>query len=141
MPSVANCNVPNKSRRKAQRNKIQKRRATSGIAKNPRGMALSTVIHPTSGPLAPLSGKKARKVEKARNHARQRALEKELAERGEVSMTDAPVTTKSKKKESSGAGADGMDVDETLIMSPATRLKGTGYESSDNEKDSAMYWT
>lgn len=87
MPSVANCNVPNKSRRKSNRNKIQKRRATSGIAKNPRGMALSTVIHPTSGPLAPLSGKKARKVEKARNHARQRALEKELAERGEVSMT------------------------------------------------------
>lgn len=87
MPSVANCNVPNKSRRKSNRNKIQRRRATSGIAKNPRGMALSSVIHPTSGPLAPLSGKKARKVEQARNHARQRALEKELAERGEVSMT------------------------------------------------------
>ncbi|ELR02266.1 hypothetical protein VC83_00636 [Pseudogymnoascus destructans] len=114
MPSVANCNVPNKSRRKSNRNKIQRRRATAGIAKNPRGMALSTVIHPTSGPLAPLSGKKARKVEKARNHARQRALEKELAERGEVSMTDAPVTTKSKNKASEGAGADGMDVDEAL---------------------------
>jgi hypothetical protein len=87
MPSVANCNVPNKSRRKANRNKIQKRRASMGIPKNPRGMALSSVLHPNSGPLAPLSGKKARKVEKARNHAKQRALEKELAERGEVAMT------------------------------------------------------
>lgn len=87
MPSVANCNVPNKSRRKANRNKIQKRRSSMGIPKNPRGTAISSVIHPTSGPLAPLSGKKARKVEQARNHARQRALEKELAERGEVAMT------------------------------------------------------
>lgn len=29
-------------------------------------------------------------------------------------LIDAPVTTKSKKKASEGAGADGMDVDEAL---------------------------
>ena len=87
MPSVANCNVPNKSRRKANRSKIQRRKSAAGISKNPRGTVVSSVIYPTSGPLAPLSGKKARKVEKARNHARQRALEKELAAQGEVAMT------------------------------------------------------
>lgn len=77
MPSVANCNVPNKSRRKAQRTKTQKQRASAGIKKNARGTATSSVIHPTSGPLAPLSGKKARKVEKARMHALKRQAEKE----------------------------------------------------------------
>jgi hypothetical protein len=85
MPSRANPNVPNKMRRKSNRSKVQKRSA--GIGKNPRGTARSSVLFPTSGPLAPPSGKKARKLAKAQNHARQRALEKELAEQGEVDMT------------------------------------------------------
>ena len=45
------------------------------------------MLHPTSGPLAPVSGKKARKLEKAANHARQRAIEKALEAEGEVAMT------------------------------------------------------
>ena len=132
MPSVANCNVPNKSRRKANRNKIQKRKAAAGISKNPRGTATSSVIFPTHGPLAPLSSKKARKVEKARNHARQRALEKALAEQGEIAMTgmistqraagiamlichaDAPQTTKSKSTAAAGGSTEKMEVDDVL---------------------------
>jgi hypothetical protein len=88
MPSRGNPNVPNKSRRVANRSKVQKRNAKSGKGvKNPRGTAISSVLHPTGGALAPLSSKKARKVEKARNHARQRAIEKAMEEGGEVMMT------------------------------------------------------
>src|SRR4051794_28794378 len=72
MPSRGNPNVPNKSRRVASRRKVQKKNAVNKISKNPRGTAKSSVLHPTSGPLAPVSGKKARKLEKAQNHARQR---------------------------------------------------------------------
>ena len=86
MPSRGNPNVPNKQRRIANRTKVQKRNAQNGIKKNARGTRQSTVLHPTSGPLAPVSGKKARKLEKAANHARQRAIEKALAEEGEVDM-------------------------------------------------------
>jgi len=87
MPSRRNPNVPNSQRRKSSRAKVQKRNAINKITKNPRGTAVSNVMHPTSGPLAPLSGKKARKVEKARNHARQRALEEAMARDGEIVMT------------------------------------------------------
>jgi hypothetical protein len=45
------------------------------------------VLHPTSGPLAPVSGKKARKLEKAANHARQRAIERAMEADGEIEMT------------------------------------------------------
>lgn len=87
MPSRGNPNVPNKSRRVASRAKVQKKNAINKISKNPRGTASSSVLHPTSGPLAPPSSKKARKLEKAKNHARQRAIEKALAQDGEVVMT------------------------------------------------------
>ena len=87
MPSVANCNVPNKSRRKAQRQKVQKQRASAGIKKNARGTATSSVLYPNSGPGAALSSKKARKVEKARAHALKRAMEKEMERNGETTMT------------------------------------------------------
>lgn len=87
MPSVANCNVPNKSRRKAQRQKVQKQRASAGVKKNARGTATSSVLYPTSGPGAALSSKKARKVEKARAHALKRAMEKEMERNGEATMT------------------------------------------------------
>ena len=79
--------MPNKQRRIASRAKVQKRNAVNKVSKNPRGTAKSTVLYPTSGPLAPVSGKKARKLEKARNHARQRAIEKAMEEEGEVQMT------------------------------------------------------
>jgi len=87
MPSRGNPNVPNKQRRIASRAKVQKRNAVNKVSKNPRGTASSNVLLPTSGPLAPPSGKKARKLEKARNHARQRAVEKAMAQEGEVQMT------------------------------------------------------
>ncbi len=87
MPSRGNPNVPNKQRKTANRAKVQKRSATNKISKNPRGTARSNVLHPTSGPLAPVSGKKARKLEKAQNHARRRAIEKAMEQEGEVEMT------------------------------------------------------
>jgi hypothetical protein len=87
MPSRGNPNVPNKQRRIANRTKVQKRKAKSGITKNARGTRKSNVLYPTSGPLAPVSGKKARKLERAANHARQRAVEKAMAAEGEVEMT------------------------------------------------------
>ncbi|CAL3964500.1 hypothetical protein PZA11_002483 [Diplocarpon coronariae] len=112
MPSRGNPNVPNKQRKIASRVKVQKRSATSGVSKNPRGTAKSSVLHPTSGPLAPLSGKKARKVEKAKKHARRRALEKAMEEQGEVTMTDAPKTTKAKTKaKTDDVEGDTMEVD------------------------------
>lgn len=86
MPSRGNPNVPSKLKRKANRSKVQKRNAGK-IAKNPRGIARSNVLHPTSGPAAPMSAKKARKVERALNHARQRALEAAMEKEGEVVMT------------------------------------------------------
>jgi hypothetical protein len=79
--------VPNKQRRIASRSKVQKKNAVNKVSKNPRGTVRSNVLHPTSGPLAPVSSKKARKLEKAKNHARRRALEKAMEQEGEVQMT------------------------------------------------------
>ena len=87
MPSRANPNVPNKQRRIASRAKVQKRNSVNKISKNPRGTAKSSVLHPTSGPLAPVSGKKAKKLERAQNQARRRAIEKAMEQEGEVEMT------------------------------------------------------
>ena len=87
MPSRGNPNVPNKQRRTASRRKVQKANAIKKIVKNPRGTTKSSVLHPTSGPLAPVSGKKARKLQKAANHARQRQLEQAMEQEGEVQMT------------------------------------------------------
>ncbi|TAQ90830.1 hypothetical protein B7494_g872 [Chlorociboria aeruginascens] len=87
MPSRGNPNVPNKLRRVANRAKVQRRNAINKITKNPRGTARSSVLHPTSGPLAPVSGKKARKIEKAKNHARQRAVERAMQNERQVQMT------------------------------------------------------
>jgi hypothetical protein len=87
MPSRGNPNVPNKQRRIASRAKVQKRNSTNKISKNPRGTAKSSVLHPTSGPSAPVSGKKARKLERAQNKARRRAIEKAMEQEGEVEMT------------------------------------------------------
>lgn len=88
MPSRSNPNVPNRERRKSSRAKVQKRNSLKVHAgRNPRGGAVSSVLHPTGGKLAPLSAKKARKVEKALNHARKRAEAEAMEERGEVEMT------------------------------------------------------
>jgi hypothetical protein len=87
MPSRGNPNVPSKLKRKANRSKVQKRNAGKVTKKNARGTPTSSVLHPTGGPAAPLSGKKARKVEKAINHARRRALEAAMVKEGEVVMT------------------------------------------------------
>jgi len=87
MLTLTPANVPNKQRKVASRRKVQSKKASQGVTKNPRGTAKSTVLHPTSGPLAPPSGKKARKLEKAQNHARRRQIERAMAEEGEVEMT------------------------------------------------------
>jgi hypothetical protein len=87
MPSRGNPNVPNKQRRLASRRKVQKKKALSKVTKNPRGTTKSSVLHPTGGPLAPISSKKARKLERAQNHARSRAVEKAMEQGGEIQMT------------------------------------------------------
>jgi hypothetical protein len=90
MASRGNPNVPSKSKRKANRSKVQSKvqKHNSGkISKNPRGTAPSSVLHATSGPSAPISSKKARKLTRAQNHARRRALEEAMAREGEVVMT------------------------------------------------------
>jgi hypothetical protein len=46
------------------------------------------VLYPTSGTLAAVSGTKVRKLEKAANHAPQRATEKAMEHDWEVEMTD-----------------------------------------------------
>ncbi|CZT50603.1 uncharacterized protein RSE6_11619 [Rhynchosporium secalis] len=112
MPSRGNPNVPNKQRKTASRAKVQKKNAAHKISKNPRGTARSDVLHPTSGPLAPISGKKARKLQKLQNNARRRAHEKAMEEDGEVEMTDAPKATKAKAKEEKKTGEE-MEVDAT----------------------------
>ncbi|KAG4444313.1 hypothetical protein IFR05_000187 [Cadophora sp. M221] len=110
MPSRGNPNVPNKQRKTASRAKVQRRNATNKVSKNPRGTARSDVLHPTSGPLAPVSGKKARKLQKLQNNARRRAIEKAMEQEGEVEMTDAPKTSKSKAKPEKSTD-DQMEVD------------------------------
>ncbi|KAI9746631.1 MAG: hypothetical protein M1818_000345 [Claussenomyces sp. TS43310] len=110
MPSRGNPNVPTKLKRKASRVKVQKHNAKNKISKNPRGTApTNSIIFPSSGPGAPLSGKKARKVQRALNHARQRALEEAMVKEGEVVMTDAPKTTKA--KENKTRTEDDMELD------------------------------
>jgi hypothetical protein len=86
MASRGNPNVPSKFKRKANRSKVQKRNPGK-ISKNRRGTAPSSVLHPTNGPAAPTSGKKARKLARAQNHARRRVLEEAMAKEGEVVMT------------------------------------------------------
>ncbi|TVY39981.1 hypothetical protein LSUB1_G002017, partial [Lachnellula subtilissima] len=54
-------------------------------------------------------GKKAKKLERAQNQARRRAIEKAMEQEGEVEMTDAPKTTKSK---SAKEADDKMEVDD-----------------------------
>jgi hypothetical protein len=58
-----------------------------------------------------VSGKKARKLEKAQNHARRRALENAMEKEGEVEMTDAPTTTKSKSSKATEVDGEKMGVD------------------------------
>lgn len=87
MPSRGNPNVPNKDRRVASRRKLQKKNAVNKVTKNPRGTANSSVLHPTGGPMAPVSKKKARKLERAQNHARARAIEKGMVLEEEAEMS------------------------------------------------------
>ncbi|KAA8568557.1 hypothetical protein MFRU_012g01100 [Monilinia fructicola] len=107
MASKSNPNVPQKKRKVANRAKTQRKNAINKITKNPRGTRASTVLFPTSGPLAPVSGKKARKLQKAQNCARQRALEKAMKE-GEVNMTDAP---EGSEETAANGENQGMEVD------------------------------
>jgi hypothetical protein len=95
MASRGNPNVPSKFKRKANRSKVQskvQKRNSGKTSKNPRGTAPSSVLYPTSGPLAPISGKKARKLARLQNHARRRALQEVMAKEGEVVMTGKVVS-------------------------------------------------
>ncbi|RDL35424.1 Uncharacterized protein BP5553_07355 [Venustampulla echinocandica] len=108
MASRSNPNVPSKQRRTASRAKVQRRKSVNKVTKNPRGTAKSNVLCPTSGPAAPLSGKKAKKLERAQNHARRRAIELAMENEGEVEMIDPPTT----KAKTENAANEKMELDD-----------------------------
>jgi hypothetical protein len=71
--------MPAKSKRKANRGKVAKKNAMK-VAKSRKHTSTVTTQ-------APLSGKKARKLERKANHARKREIEKTMTIKGEVAMT------------------------------------------------------
>ncbi|KAG7006316.1 hypothetical protein G7Y79_00015g039060 [Physcia stellaris] len=113
MPSRSNPNTPTSQKRKTASVLKSKRRNTQRLAHN----KITKPTPRTSQAIrraAPLSRKKARKVEKKVGFAKKRKLEEEM---GEVAMKDVENEGKNmrEKKESAGAKGDeqmGMDVDE-----------------------------
>ncbi|KAL7929816.1 hypothetical protein V8C35DRAFT_172000 [Trichoderma chlorosporum] len=95
MPSVKNPNRLSKNRlaaRAAKAKKANQKRADPAnqnkITKADRTRGARPGLMPTSGPRAPISGKKARKLEKKMGYALKRKMEAE----GEAVMKDAPAT-------------------------------------------------
>ncbi|KAL2015724.1 hypothetical protein VTK56DRAFT_4895 [Thermocarpiscus australiensis] len=110
MPSVKNPNAPSKNRlaaREAKRRKERRKAAAAGqlqkrggaVAKADARRGARPGLLPTSGPRAPVSNKKARKLERKMGYALRRKM---LAE-GEVEMKDAPAE---KEKGSKAAGEE-----------------------------------
>lgn len=91
MPSVKNPNTVGKNRQTAQKSKARKSslkhrasaRLPTRIAKADARRGARTGLMPTSGPNAPLSSKKARKLEKQMAHAIRRKAEAEKAAEAE----------------------------------------------------------
>ena len=84
MPSVKNPNKPSKNRLAARAAKVRKERQKSSAAGRAGAPSLDDQRHgaregllPTSGPKKPVSGKKARKLEKKLGYALKRKMEKE----------------------------------------------------------------
>lgn len=113
MPSRSNPNTPSSQKRKAASALKSKRRHTQRLAHN----KITKPTPRTSQAIrkaAPLSKKKARKVEKKINFARKKHLEEEL---GEVEMRDVEKEGKNMREKKENAGEQGddemrMDVDE-----------------------------
>ena len=113
MPSHTNPNTPKSFKprhaaaRKAKRLRVSKQRAARSSTSTP---ASSAAIRKA----APLSNKKARKLEKKMGHARRRALEDEF-ERREVEMRDVKEPG-SARKEGKELDEERMDVDVDVEM-------------------------
>ncbi|KAK3995564.1 ribosome biogenesis protein ALB1 [Cladorrhinum sp. PSN332] len=102
MPSVKNPNKPSKNRLAARAAKIRKVRQKSSAAGKRGAPSADDQRHgaregllPTSGPKKPVSGKKARKLEKRLGYALKRKMEEE----GVTGMDVEPAT---EKKEETG---------------------------------------
>ncbi|KAL8685287.1 MAG: hypothetical protein Q9218_007859 [Villophora microphyllina] len=111
MPSRSNPNVPSKAKRKTAGVLKSKRKHTQRLTNS---KANKTAIPRTSQALrqsAPLSGKKARKMNKKEGYAKQRKeLERYLESEVEMRDLDAEAVSKAKNMES-GQKAGEMDVD------------------------------
>ncbi|KAI9862951.1 MAG: hypothetical protein M1813_004124 [Trichoglossum hirsutum] len=109
MASRSNPNVPTKAKRLSHPRKAKKNSRKIVKPHGSKPKSKSKNIH-VGGEV---SNKKARKLEKKQNFAKQRALEKAMEEAGEVRMTDAPtVTPKKELKSSTAVVQDEMEVDE-----------------------------
>ncbi|KAK5660190.1 hypothetical protein OQA88_13660 [Cercophora sp. LCS_1] len=103
MPSVKNPNKPSKNRLAARASKAKKQAQQasaagkkSKIQKADARVGARTGLMPTSGPRAPVSKKKQKKIEQRLRLA----LQRKMKEEGEVEMTDAPVGKDVTSKES-----------------------------------------
>ncbi|KAF4983433.1 hypothetical protein FZEAL_1162 [Fusarium zealandicum] len=108
MPSVKNPNGPSKNRlaaRASTARKVARKLSTapkSKIAKADATRGARTGLMPTSGPRKPVSGKRARKLEKKMGYATKRKTEAD----GEAEMKDAPAESKEEEKVEEVAMAD-----------------------------------
>ncbi|KAI5458520.1 hypothetical protein BGZ63DRAFT_426902 [Mariannaea sp. PMI_226] len=108
MPSVKNPNGPSKNRLAARAAKVRKESRKRSltpkdkIAKADTTRGARAGLMPTSGPRAPVSSKRARKLEKKLKYALKRKMEAE----GEAEMKDAPEEKASEEKASEVAMDD-----------------------------------
>ncbi|KAK4158768.1 ribosome biogenesis protein ALB1 [Cladorrhinum sp. PSN259] len=114
MPSVKNPNKPSKNRLAARAAKIRKVRQQSSASGKRGAPSLDDQRHgaregllPTSGPKKPVSGKKARKLEKKLGYALKRKLESE----GVTGMDIETAAAAEDKKEEDGGKAEELQMD------------------------------
>ncbi|KAF9869878.1 hypothetical protein CkaCkLH20_12677 [Colletotrichum karsti] len=111
MPSVKTPNHRSKNRLAAQANKAKRVRQKKSeenknkIAKTDSMRGARPGLLPTSGPNAPLSKKKAKKLEKKMAHA----IRRKMAAEGEVEMADVEEDEKAGEEEKPAAADTEMD--------------------------------
>ncbi|KAK4226395.1 ribosome biogenesis protein ALB1 [Podospora fimiseda] len=113
MPSVKNPNKPSKNRLAARAAKVRKVRQKSSATGKRGAPSLDDQRHgaregllPTSGPKKPLSGKKAKKLEKKLGYALRRKMESE----GVVGMDIESTTEKKDEEKKIEEEQTGMDI-------------------------------
>ncbi|KAI9818874.1 MAG: hypothetical protein M1827_007695 [Pycnora praestabilis] len=113
MPSRSNPNVPTSQKRKANRSKVRKAKSSHLVTHN-KIAKTSARGAGSNGMGAPVSKKKAKKLQTKANNVRRREVERAMAETGEIDMRDAPAQTRSKGTAKKYYNEEGvrMDVDE-----------------------------